>query len=90
MAKNYSWSIGRSRHLRFQKRMDAAKDEMLDAMDFIWDPARYRFKAKMLPACKIYVQQKGDLNTMLTSFKGPKTPGLAMDMVWAQVFMHGV
>ena len=63
-------------NFRIRKGVDSEKDKVLDAMDFIWDPVRYRFETRMLPACKIYVQQKGDLNTILKSFKVPKTSSL--------------
>ena len=45
-------------------------------MKFIWEPLRYVFETRMLPACKVYVQLKGDLNTMPISFKVPNTPNL--------------
>ena len=80
--------------LRVHRGIDIAKDELLDAIGFIWDPIRFQFEQVMLPACRIYVQQKGDLNTILKSFKVPKTPGHilkhAMDIVWEPVYMHGV
>ena len=48
----------------------------MEAMGFIWDSLRYGFETRMLPTCKIYVQQNGDLNTILKSFKVPNTPNL--------------
>ena len=63
-------------NLRLHEGIDTTKDEILNFIDFIWDPIRYGFEKVMLPACQCYVQQKGDLNTMSTSFKVPKTPGL--------------
>ena len=62
--------------LRVHRGIDTAKDAILDSMEFIWDAIRYQFEQVMLPACKIYVQQKGDLNTIFESYKVPKTPGL--------------
>ena len=44
--------------LRIQRGMDTTKDEILDAIEFIWDPVRYRFEKIMLPACKIYAGQE--------------------------------
>ena len=63
-------------YLRSHQGIDTAREKTLDAMKFIWDPIRYRFETRMLPACKIYVQQKGDLNTILESFKVPRTSDL--------------
>ena len=69
--------LGRTvKHLRARRGIDPAKDKILDAMDFIWDSMRYQFEQVMLPACQIYVQQKGDLNTILKIFKVPKTSNL--------------
>ena len=62
--------------LRVRRGIDRERDEILDAFKFICDPTRYRFKIKILPACKIYVHQKNDLNTILQSFKVQKTPCL--------------
>ena len=45
-------------------------------MNFIWDPIQNQLEARMLPACKLYVHQKGDLKTILKTFKVPKTPNL--------------
>ena len=62
--------------LRIQRGIDSAKDEILDAMEFTWDPIRYQFEQVMLLACQVYVQQNGDLNNITRGFKVPKTPGL--------------
>ena len=59
--------------LRAHRGIETNHDEILDAMDFTWDPIRYRFEAVMLPACKMYLEQKGDLNTISKSFRVPKT-----------------
>ena len=63
-------------NLRGHRGVYSAKDDLLDAINFIWDSIRYQFETRMLPACKIFIQQKGDLNTILNSFKVPKTLGL--------------
>ena len=57
--------------LRRQKGIDNAKDNTLDVLKYIWDPIRYRFEKKMSPACQIYVQQNGDLNTISESYSVP-------------------
>ena len=53
--------------------MDIAKDKFLDDIDFTWDLVKYQFEKKMLVACTIYVDRGGDLNTMSTGYKVPKT-----------------
>ena len=59
--------------LRVKHGVDIAKDKLLDDIDFTWDPVKYQFEKKMLVACTIYVDRGGDLNTMSSSYKVPKT-----------------
>ena len=40
-------------------------------MEIIWDPIRNRFEKKMLPACQIYSQHNGNLNTISETFRVP-------------------
>ena len=61
---------------RRQRGIDTTRDKILDAMNFMWDPVRYQFEKVMLLACQFYVHQNGNLNTISTSFKVPKTPDL--------------
>ena len=62
--------------LRVHRGINSTKDEILDAMDFTWEPTRYQFETVMLPACKMYVQLNGDLNTVPKSYRVPKTQSL--------------
>ena len=68
--------------LRAHKGIDCTKDKTLDAMKFIWDPIRYRFEKRMLPACQIYVQQNGDLNTMPKRYRVPKVSNIYPIECW--------
>ena len=63
-------------NLRRYQGMNSTRDGILDCMEFIWDPIRYQFEKVTMPACVVYVKEKGDLNTIPRGYTIPKKESL--------------
>ena len=56
----YGYKLGLAVNtLRIHKGINIARDNLLRAIGFVWDPTRFRFEKTMLPACQMYIQEHG-------------------------------
>ena len=79
----HGYTLGMAvRLLRQHKGIDPKKDNVLTARGFIWDPVRYHFERVMLRACKIYVEQNGDLNVISGGYRVPQKSKIYPPECW--------